>query len=164
MKRVVLLTLIAVLYLLLFVVPSAIEYTQDNTSPRTSPERPVVMTLNEVNAPQDTWVLVAHRKERIEGLPDPEPVVHVESPQPTVWDALAECESHGNWSIDTGNGYRGGLQWNQRTWMAVKPADAPDNPAMATRTQEIAAADTLMSEPWGGYQHWPACSKKIGLR
>lgn len=82
----------------------------------------------------------------------------------TVWDDIAECESNGTWDIDTGNGYRGGLQWKTSTWLAVKPPAAPENPAHATRAQEIKAAQNLMEEPWGGYQHWPVCSRVVGVR
>lgn len=104
--------------------------------------------------------------------PVPEPVVRsAPAPRPAPgpptsvdWDTLAQCESGGNWHINTGNGYYGGLQWSLRTWAAVKPAGAPDNPAEASREQEIAAADTLMSLPWGGLQHWPGCTRALGWR
>lgn len=139
--------------------PNIIEVT-----PVRAAARPVLHSIPAV--PTDTWELIAFRKDRIEG-PTEEPVeitkqaVHIER---SVWDAIADCESNSTWDIDTGNGYRGGLQWNTNTWLAVRPADAPDNPALASRAQEIQAAQNLMAEPWGGYHHWPVCSRVVGVR
>lgn len=95
--------------------------------------------------------------------PAPEPS---SEPEWTVWDTLAECESNGDWHEGDGGlgSFRGGLQWTARTWAAVKPEGAPVDPAEASREQEILAAETLMAEPWGGYQHWPVCSRRVGLR
>ncbi|WP_065961473.1 transglycosylase family protein [Curtobacterium sp. UCD-KPL2560] len=76
----------------------------------------------------------------------------------STWDALAQCESGGNWAINTGNGYYGGLQFNLRTWQANGGAG---NPASASREAQIAVAErVLASQGWGA---WPACSAKLGL-
>lgn len=84
---------------------------------------------------------------------------------PEPWRSLADCESDLTW--DEGDGglgtFRGGLQWTSRTWLAVKPAGAPDDPALASAEQEVAAAENLMDQPWGGYHHWPTCARKLGL-
>jgi hypothetical protein len=75
-----------------------------------------------------------------------------------TWDALAQCESGGNWSINTGNGYYGGLQFTQSTWSAYGGAGSPAN---ATREQQIAVAERVLAgQGWGA---WPACSSKLGL-
>ncbi|WIB77789.1 transglycosylase family protein [Curtobacterium sp. MCPF17_002] len=76
----------------------------------------------------------------------------------STWDALAQCESGGNWAINTGNGYYGGLQFNLGTWQANGGAG---NPASASRSAQIAVAErVLASQGWGA---WPACSAKLGL-
>jgi LysM repeat protein len=77
----------------------------------------------------------------------------------TVWDRLAQCESGGNWSISTGNGYYGGLQFSQGSWSA---AGGSGNPADASREEQIRVAQNLQSQQgWGA---WPACSRALGLR
>jgi LysM repeat protein len=77
----------------------------------------------------------------------------------SVWDRLAQCESGGNWSINTGNGYYGGLQFNPRTWAAFGGSGMPHQ---ASRGQQIAVAErTLASQGWNA---WPACSRKLGIR
>ena len=77
----------------------------------------------------------------------------------TVWDALAQCESGGNWAINTGNGYYGGLQFNLGTWQAY---GGPGLPSQASRETQIAIA-TKLRDASGGYGAWPSCSSKLGL-
>ncbi|RTL65164.1 MAG: resuscitation-promoting factor [Pseudonocardiaceae bacterium] len=79
-----------------------------------------------------------------------------------AWDALAKCESGGNWAINTGNGYYGGLQFDARTWAAYGGTQYAPLPHQATREQQIAVA-TKMRDARGGYGAWPACSRKLGL-
>ncbi len=71
------------------------------------------------------------------------------------WDALAECESGGNWSINTGNGYYGGLQYNQQTWLAYGGDDFAPLPHQATREQQIAVGERTYADR--GDQPWPSC-------
>jgi uncharacterized protein YabE (DUF348 family) len=80
----------------------------------------------------------------------------------SVWDSLAQCESGGNWSINTGNGYYGGLQFNKQTWDAYGGTQYAAYPHQATREQQIAIA-TKLRDSRGGYGAWPACSSKLGL-
>ncbi|MEV0945490.1 transglycosylase family protein [Rhodococcus sp. NPDC049939] len=79
-----------------------------------------------------------------------------------IWDALAQCEATGNWAINTGNGYFGGVQFNQSTWErhgGLKYAARAD---LATREEQIAiATKTQEAQGWGA---WPSCSSKIGVR
>ncbi|GAA5108597.1 hypothetical protein GCM10023339_07800 [Alloalcanivorax gelatiniphagus] len=77
----------------------------------------------------------------------------------TVWDALAKCESGGNWAINTGNGYYGGLQFNLGTWRAYGGTGYPHQ---ASRETQIAVA-TRLRDAAGGYGSWPSCSAKLGL-
>ncbi len=80
----------------------------------------------------------------------------------STWDALAQCESGGNWSINTGNGYYGGLQFHPQTWAAHGGHAYAPNAHQATREQEIAIAErVLASQGWGA---WPSCSAQLGLR
>jgi resuscitation-promoting factor RpfA len=77
----------------------------------------------------------------------------------STWDRLAHCESSGNWSINTGNGYSGGLQFSPRTWMAFGGIGLAHQ---ASREQQIAVAERVLAKQgWGA---WPACSRKLGLR
>lgn len=76
----------------------------------------------------------------------------------STWDALAECESGGNWNTNTGNGFSGGLQFTPSTWAAFGGTGAPQD---ASREQQIAVAENVLDgQGWGA---WPACSAKLGL-
>ncbi|MBB1160079.1 MULTISPECIES: transglycosylase family protein [Amycolatopsis] len=75
----------------------------------------------------------------------------------TNWDAIAQCESGGNWSTNTGNGYYGGLQFTQSTWKAYGGTGSPQG---ASREQQIAVAERVMQGQGPGA--WPVCSKKAG--
>jgi resuscitation-promoting factor RpfB len=77
----------------------------------------------------------------------------------SVWDRLAQCESGGNWSINTGNGYYGGLQFSLSTWRAYGGSGYPHQ---NSRAQQIAIGQKLQAA--AGWGQWPACSAKLGLR
>ncbi|QSR32735.1 resuscitation-promoting factor [Nocardioides sp. S5] len=77
----------------------------------------------------------------------------------TVWDSLAQCESGGNWAINTGNGYYGGLQFSLSTWRAY---GGPGYPHQQSRETQIAIAEKLRAAT-GGYGSWPGCAAKLGL-
>jgi uncharacterized protein YabE (DUF348 family) len=81
------------------------------------------------------------------------------TPSGSVWDKLAQCESGGNWSINTGNGYYGGLQFSLSTWRAYGGSGMPHQ---NSREQQIAIAKKLQAD--AGWGSWPACSSKLGLR
>lgn len=77
----------------------------------------------------------------------------------TVWDSLAACESGGNWAINTGNGYYGGLQFSLSSWLGVGGSGLPSS---ASREEQIMRAELLRArQGWGA---WPACTAKLGLR
>jgi LysM repeat protein len=77
----------------------------------------------------------------------------------SAWDRLAQCESGGNWSINTGNGFYGGLQFTLSSWRAAGGSGYPNE---ASREEQIARAQILQaSQGWGA---WPVCSVKAGLR
>lgn len=80
----------------------------------------------------------------------------------SVWDALAQCEAGGNWAINTGNGFSGGLQFTPSTWLAYGGGQYAPMAYMATREQQIAIATKVQAgQGWGA---WPACTSKLGLR
>ncbi|MFT4041602.1 MAG: transglycosylase family protein [Gordonia sp. (in: high G+C Gram-positive bacteria)] len=83
-------------------------------------------------------------------------------PVGSVWDQLAQCESTGNWAINTGNGFYGGIQFDQGTWDRWGGQEYAARPDLATREEQIAIATrTLAAQGWGA---WPACSSRLGLR
>jgi nucleoid-associated protein YgaU len=70
----------------------------------------------------------------------------------STWDAVAQCESTNNWSINTGNGYYGGLQFSQSTWNAYGGQDYAARADLASREQQIAVAEsTLAGQGWGAW-------------
>jgi resuscitation-promoting factor RpfB len=80
------------------------------------------------------------------------------TPSGSVWDRLAECESGGNWSINTGNGFYGGLQFSLSTWRAYGGTGMPHE---ASREEQIAVAERVQDgQGWGA---WPACTAKLGI-
>ena len=79
-----------------------------------------------------------------------------------VWDTLAECEAGGDWSINTGNGFHGGLQFHPQTWAGHGGTAYAPTADQATREQQIAIAEKVQaSQGWGA---WPACTAQMGLR
>jgi uncharacterized protein YabE (DUF348 family) len=77
-----------------------------------------------------------------------------------IWDALARCESGGNWAINTGNGFFGGVQFDQNTWERQGGLRYAPRADLATREEQIAIADvTRARQGWGA---WPVCSGRAG--
>ncbi len=74
----------------------------------------------------------------------------------SVWDAIAACESGGNWAANTGNGYYGGLQFNLGTWQAYGGSGRPDQ---NSREAQIAVAERVAAAS-GGYGAWPVCGSR----
>lgn len=83
-------------------------------------------------------------------------------PYPSVWDDLARCESTSNWHINTGNGFFGGVQFVQSTWVSFGGALYAPRADLASREQQIAIARRVLAVQ--GWRAWPACSAKLGLR
>jgi hypothetical protein len=80
----------------------------------------------------------------------------------TVWDKLAQCESSGQWRINSGNGFFGGLQFLPSTWLGFGGGAFAPRADLATREQQIIVAERVLSKQgWGA---WPECSRKLGLR
>jgi resuscitation-promoting factor RpfA len=79
----------------------------------------------------------------------------------STWDRLAACESGGNWHINTGNGFYGGLQFTASTWRAYGGGAYASRADLASRAQQIAIAERVLAGQ--GWRAWPACSAKLGL-
>ncbi|QRY51452.1 resuscitation-promoting factor [Mycolicibacterium septicum] len=80
----------------------------------------------------------------------------------SAWDALSQCEAGGNWAINTGNGFYGGVQFDQNTWERQGGLRYAPRADLATREEQIAIATvTQARQGWGA---WPVCSGRIGAR
>lgn len=79
----------------------------------------------------------------------------------STWDKVATCESSGNWHINTGNGYYGGLQFTRSTWLAYGGGRYASRADLATKSQQIAIAEKVLSSQGPGA--WPVCSVRAGL-
>jgi hypothetical protein len=76
------------------------------------------------------------------------------------WDRVANCESGGNWHIDSGNGYYGGLQFSSSTWSSYDVDHYASRADLASRNEQINVADRVLdSQGWGA---WPVCSQDRG--
>ncbi len=71
------------------------------------------------------------------------------------WDQVASCESGGNWGINTGNGYQGGLQFSAGTWASHGGSEYAPSAQLATRDQQIAIAERVLATQGRGA--WPVC-------
>ncbi len=112
-----------------------------------------VLSAKVTRQPVDQIVKVGTKSE-----PAPAPTTNYASGG-TVWDSLAQCESGGNWAINTGNGYYGGLQFNVGTWQSYGGSGLPSE---NSRETQIAIA-TKVRDASGGYGAWPACAASLGL-
>src|SRR5215211_9164427 len=73
------------------------------------------------------------------------------------WDAIAQCESGGNWSTNTGNGFYGGLQFKPSTWASN---GGRGHPASASRAEQIRVAENVLRTQ--GLKAWPKCGTAAG--
>ncbi|WP_406692713.1 transglycosylase family protein [Saccharopolyspora sp. ID03-671] len=85
------------------------------------------------------------------------------APNSGVWDKLVQCEATGNWAMNSGNGYYGGLQFDKSTWDAYGGDQYAPYPHQASREQQIAVAEKVRAARGGSYGAWPSCSSKLGL-
>ncbi|MEV0797917.1 ubiquitin-like domain-containing protein [Kribbella sp. NPDC050281] len=116
-----------------------------------------VLTTKVVTAPVDEKVLVGTKAKPVEPpTTDTEPPA---SGNTGAWDRIAECESGGNWSINSGNGYYGGLQFDHGTWAAYGGTAYAYNANGASKAQQIAIAEKVKADR-GGYGAWPVCGQR----
>lgn len=147
--------------------PDAMEGTETVVTPAQPGEREVtrrIVTVNGVEESRDTIhenelkpATAAVVKRGTKQAPSAPSVA-----SGSVWDQLAQCESGGNWAINTGNGYHGGLQFSASTWLAYGGGQYAATADQATREQQIAIASKVQQgQGWGA---WPACTARMGLR
>lgn len=79
----------------------------------------------------------------------------------TAWDRVAQCESGGNWKINTGNGFYGGVQFSASTWKAYGGKTYASEAHLATKAEQIAIARRVLAGQGPGA--WPTCSRRAGL-
>jgi hypothetical protein len=80
-----------------------------------------------------------------------------------TWNRLAGCESGGNWHINSGNGYYGGLQFSQGTWVAMGGRKYAERADLATPEEQMAVGQNLLEASHWSWGAWPVCSRKLGL-
>lgn len=80
----------------------------------------------------------------------------------SAWDRLAQCESGGRWDVNTGNGFHGGLQFTPSTWRAFGGGAYAPVAYKASREQQIVVAERVLAGQ--GWNAWPVCSHKAGVR
>lgn len=103
----------------------------------------------------------AARVEAAKAPPEPRRAPVYESTG-SVWDRLAQCESGGNWAINTGNGYYGGLQMDMQFWSSYGGPAFASRPDLASRAQQITVAERAR-DSGRGYYPWPTCARNLGL-
>jgi len=84
---------------------------------------------------------------------------HAAAAPDSEWDRVAACESGGNWGINTGNGYHGGLQFSQGTWASHGGGEYASSANQATRDQQIAVAERVLASQGRGA--WPVCGRGL---
>ena len=121
-------------------------------------ERKLPVAKKPEPAPKTSKVVSEPKATPVKSTPAKKASVVASSSQ-SVWDKLAQCESSGNWSINSGNGYYGGLQFSLSSWQFVGGSGYPHQ---ASKQEQINRAEKLLAiQGWGA---WPACSAKLGLR
>lgn len=90
------------------------------------------------------------------------PIPGGSAPSGLNWDALSGKEAGGNWQTNTGNGYFGGLQFDQKTWDAYKPPGAPPRADQATKEQQIQAGMNAINARGGPQSLWPQNWQQLG--
>ncbi len=120
-------------------------------------KRPLVGAVAQVAPVNYTTGSVAPAAPRVQQKA--QPAVTASAAGVGVWDQIAACESGGNWAINTGNGYYGGLQFSLGSWRAVGGSGLP---SQASKSEQIMRGQILQArQGWGA---WPACTARLGLR
>jgi hypothetical protein len=123
-----------------------------------------------VSAPVDQLTRVGTKQRPVIRAPKPAPAVRQPAPSARSttpapssnglnWDAVAACESGGNWHINTGNGFYGGLQFDSGTWLSNGGGAYASRADLASREQQIAVATRLYHAR--GASPWPVCGQRL---
>lgn len=138
--------------IVLLVFFSAKVFAQPETHQEVGIERPEIVKINPIKATKPKTVQLATMK-----AAEPQTAPNYASGD-SVWDRLAECESGGNWAINSGNGFYGGLQFDLQTWQSNGGEGYPHE---NSREEQIRVAERLRANR--GYSPWPSCSSQLGL-
>lgn len=87
---------------------------------------------------------------------------YLSRPAASIWQRLAQCESGGRWNANTGNGFFGGTQTAQSTWVSFGGLRFAPRADLASKTQQITVNERILAVQ--GWAAWPACSALLGLR
>lgn len=147
--------------------PELEEGTEEVREEGTPGSRAVTRKIVKVNGKEESNEIIKEdvRREAVAAV-----IARGTKPKPTapavadgsVWDSIAQCEATGNWAINTGNGFSGGLQFTPSTWAAFGGTEYAPEAWQASREQQIAVAEKVQAaQGWGA---WPACTAKLGLR
>jgi hypothetical protein len=121
-------------------------------------DQPRVRALNRRNTRR---ALAAVATATLVAAPMSATVINAGAATISTWERLARCESGGNWHINTGNGYYGGLQFSYSTWRGFGGGKFAPRADLATKTEQIIIAErVLRRQGWGA---WPHCSNALGL-
>jgi hypothetical protein len=137
-----------------------VELTAKNRSlPGIVPGEPVKpRTPHRAPQPPPSPVRLPSPPVRIIEVAAPAPSAPV-APQSGNWDAVAACESGGNWATNTGNGYYGGLQFSQSTWDAFGGGAYASRADLASKSAQIAVAEKVLAGQGAGA--WPHCGSRL---
>jgi hypothetical protein len=138
-----------------FTRPQKLSLEQTTLQPTTTTtQAPAPTTTAPIPPPSTTTTVTAPPSppQTVAPTPPPSPV----TAGSRDWDAVAQCESGGNWSINTGNGYYGGLQFSLSTWRGV---GGPGYPHEHSRETQIHYAEILYSQR--GASPWPVCGRYL---
>lgn len=127
--------------------------TVTETQVARSSQRGPVKSQTPSQVPSDTSTTPVN-----ESTPEP---VSTPAPNGGKWDRLAQCEAGGDWSINTGNGYSGGIQASPSTWAAFGGTKYAPTAGQATKAQQIEIGEKILAGQGPGA--WPVCSQKTGL-
>ncbi|MGB3734785.1 MAG: transglycosylase family protein [Ilumatobacter sp.] len=129
-----------------------------------SPDVPEPLATDELAAVEDGAVRVepVPSEPPLPPAPTTAPVEVAEEEIDQVWLDLAECESNQRWDYNGSSGYDGGLQFSPQTWLGVGGDDFAETAWQATPYEQVTVAERLLETQ--GWNAWPACSRKLGLR
>ena len=139
-------------------VPFAFSDTKSIDPSPTSMPIPQVETFAPTSTPSPTFTPTPTPTNTPTPTPTATPAPTADPTNDSIWDQLAACESNNHWNDDTGNGYYGGLQFNQTAWASV---GGNGNPSSASREEQISRGKLLQARR--GWSPWGACARKLGL-
>jgi resuscitation-promoting factor RpfB len=139
--------------------PTMNEGTQQITTPGVNGSEQVTYRITSVNGRQTAKVQLSLNV-TLQPVAQVVRVGTMPLPGDAIWDQIAHCESSGNWADNTANGYYGGLQFNEATWLSNGGGQYAQYPYQASKADQIAVADVVRSQR--GYEPWE-CATILGI-